>query len=333
MKKQSSLSFITWLRACSAIFILLCHYCSRCSHPLVAMMAMVFNIGVHLFFLMSGFLVGYKGIPKSYTAWYKRRIKRIFIPFWSFLLVLAIVHTTRNLSLLSADWLYLVLGLQGTVVNVWGAEQTWFISVLLLCYLFSPVILSAIRMVSESSNSWLRESAIAVVCAMPIVYALFEEPWIYTVFTPVSLYIMACVYGVYYNPEKHFTSAKTLLAVFVVAISFGIRFVARIICDGTIRYDRIAVPYSQSVAAFAIFYVFEAFFRDRKAPKPIRFISDISFEVYLYHYMFVQGPVEIFGQCPNWVVGCIAVTAVVLPLSYVSNRISAVLSGKRLKKP
>lgn len=329
MRKESNLSFITWLRASSAILILLCHYCARCEYPLISVLSMVFNIGVQLFFIMSGFLVGYKGITKPYSKWYRKRLNRIFIPFWMFLFVLAIVHAANNISLLSVDWLFLVFGLQGTVVNVWGAEQTWFISVLLLCYLLSPLILDLTQRVSASHNSWIRAISIMAVCIMPIAYAFFEAPWVYTVFTPVSLYIMSCVYGVNYNPEKRFTHKKTLLALFVVAVSFCMRFAAKLFCDGTILYDRIVVPYSQTFAAYAIVYIFEAIFNTRTIPPLVQFISNISFEIYLYHYMFVQGPIALFGYFSNWVVGCIVVTSLVLPLSFVANRISTAISSKQ----
>ena len=328
MKKNSDIFFITWLRACSAVFILLCHYCSRCSHPFVPMLTMVFNIGVQLFFIMSGFLVGFKGIKKPYTEWYKKRIRRIYVPFWLFLLVLAFVHIANDRSLLSIHWLLLALGLQGTVVHIWGAEQTWFISVLLLCYLLSPWILAWIRKVSSCSDPRVTGFALAAVCSMPIVWAFFEDPWVYTVFTPVSLYILACAYGTCYNPEKTFSCRKNLLAALVVVVSFGLRLAAKFVCDGTILYDRIVVPYSQSVAAVAIVYLFEALFSSRRAPKAIQFVSDVSFEIYLYHYMFVQGPIEMFSSSPNWVVGCIAVTAVVLPIAFIANRISAALSRR-----
>lgn len=331
MKKGQQLSFLTWLRACSAVFILLCHYCSHSSNSLVAMLTMVFNIGVELFFIMSGFLVGYKGIPKPCTEWYKKRINRIYLPLWLFLSVLAIMHILNGRSLFSIHWLLIALGLQGTVVHIWGAEQTWFISVLLLCYFLSPVILALIQKAAASERR-TRNMAITAVCVMPVLYACFEQPWVYTVFRPVSLYILACAYGAFYDPEKTFTLRKNGIAMLVVVISFGLRLAAKYLCDGTVLYDRIVVPYSQSLAGIAIVYLFEALFSNRKVPRAVQFISDISFEIYLWHYMFVFGPIDVFGHTPGWIAGCIAVTAIVLPIAYTANRIVAAVSGKRQRK-
>lgn len=137
-----NLSFATWLRAFSVLLILACHYCAVCSIPAVSMLGQVFNIGVQLFFILSGFLTGYKDIPHPYAEWYWKRSKRIYLPYWLFLTALAVVHLAKGMKLFTADWLRLWLGVQGSSVGVWGAGQTWFLSSLLLCYLISPAILS-----------------------------------------------------------------------------------------------------------------------------------------------------------------------------------------------
>ena len=329
MNKASNIPFITWLRTSSAILILLCHYCSQCDTPYVSMLTMVFNIGVYLFIIMSGFLVGYKGIKRPWSKWYKRRMARIFIPFWMFLLVLAVIHVVKGMSVFTKDWLLIVFGLQGTVVNVSGAGHTWFLSVLLLCYFLSPFILILVRKVADSHNLRVQAMAVLAVCLIPILYAFFEEPWVYTVFSLVSLYILSCVYGMYYNPDKRFGTKEILLAVLVVGASFFLRFAAKLLLDGTILYERIVVPYSQSFAACATVYLFEAFCSGRRIPPIVQFISDISFEIYLYHYMLTPGPISLFTYFPNWILGCTVVTAVVLPIAYAANRISAAISQKR----
>lgn len=138
-----NLSFLTWLRAASALMILACHYVQQNTNAYIRLFAQFLNIGVHLFFILSGFLAGYRGVAKPYGLWFRKRMKRIYIPFWMFLVVLAIVHMANGRSILTTDWLLLAFGLQGSVVGVLGAEQTWFISVLLLCYLITPALSAA----------------------------------------------------------------------------------------------------------------------------------------------------------------------------------------------
>jgi peptidoglycan/LPS O-acetylase OafA/YrhL len=334
-KDVRQLSFATWLRVASMLLILLCHYCAACDVPAVTMPSQIFNIGVQLFFILSGFLVGYKGISRPYTKWYLKRVKRIFVPYWLFLAALVGVHVAKGLDIFTTDWLLLVLGCQGSVVGVLGAEQTWFISVLLLCYLLSPAILWTNKKLLQLNNKGITIGAYGTVCALPILYAVAEPDWVYTLLTPVSLYAIACVYGGYYRKNNGYTrSPKLLLWSFaVIAAAFSLRFASRALIDGTIWYTRIIVPYTHMVAAAAIWLSFETVFQtDCAPPKAIQFAGDLSFEIYLWHYMFVVGPVSIFAMVNNWTAACIATTMVVFALSFVSRKITAFLSTNPFKK-
>lgn len=325
--KTQKLTFATWLRAFSTLLILACHYCAECSFSAVALLGQVFNIGVHLFFLLSGFLTGYNGIPQPYTAWYQKRAKRIYLPFWLFLTVLAGVYLAKGMRLFTADWLFLWLGAQGSNVGVWGAEQTWFLSALLLCYLLSPAILSANRKRIHLNNQKITILSGLLVCAMPLIYAAAEPEWVYTLLTPISLYTMACVYGVAYRENGGYPRSRAYLPVccLVVAGAFGTRFIARALIDGSLWYARVIVPYTHMIAAAAIWLIFETLFAQRRVSKVAKCVNDLSFEIYLWHYMFVVGPVSIFSLLNNWITACAATTIVVFLISFASSRVTSFL--------
>jgi len=319
-----NLNCATWLRAFSMLLILACHYCAASAVPAVSMLGQVFNIGVYLFFILSGFLMGYKGITPPYKKWYLKRIRRIFVPYWLFLLCLAGVHLTKGMDIFTLDWLLLWLGAQGSYVGVWGAGQTWFISVLLLCYLISPAILSVNRKLQQKNNKKITILIWLVVCTLPLLYAAAEPDWIYTLLTPVSLYTMACVYGIRYRENGGYPRSRKYLPVccFVIAGAFGTRFAARALIDGSLWYARVIVPYTHMIAAAAIWLIFETLFAGRQNPKAVQHISDLSFEIYLWHYMFVVGPVSIFALVDNWFAACAATTAVVFVISLLSRKVT-----------
>ena len=298
------------------------------------MLGQVFNIGVQLFFILSGFLTGYKGIQRPYAAWYRKRARRIYIPYWLFLISLAGIHLVRGMNICNTDWLLLWIGAQGSNVGVWGAGQTWFISALLLCYLTSPAILFVNQWLIKRDNKKVNISLGALVCALPLIYASAEAEWVYTLLNPISLYSLACVYGANYQKNSGYprTNKQLIVCCAMIAVAFGARFVARGTIDGTIWYDRIVVPYTHMIAASAIWVIFEILFAERNIPKPVQLISDISFEIYLWHYMFVVGPISVFALLGNWGVACIVVTMIVFMLSLVSSKISTYLSKISLKK-
>ena len=287
--KSPYLPFATWLRATSVILILLCHYCAQCDISIVAMLSQVFNIGVQLFFILSGFLVGYKGIPKPYGTWYVKRIKRIFFPYWTFLVVLAIVYVIKGLKIFTLDWCLLVFGMQGSNVGVWGAEQTWFISVLLVCYLLSPAILHTVRILGSSKKHAMVFLATAGVSVLPVLYSLCKEPWVYTLLTPISFYALSCAFGMVYNAKRSISAASIIGDILIIIAAFGFRFATKVFYDDTIFYNRVVVPYTHMFAACAIFALYDAAFRKRRVPAAVKFLADISFEIYLYHYMFTVG--------------------------------------------
>lgn len=323
MKKINYLPFATWLRTASTIMILLCHYCIQSETSVITALAHIFNIGVPLFFILSGFLSGYLGIKSSILSWFIKRFKRIFVSFWMFLFFLSLIHFLRGYEAAASDWMMIFLGLQGSVVGVPGAEQTWFLSVLLLCYLLTPMVLRISNWVyQQKSKGFLLLSAV-ILSVLPIGYALFEQAWVSTILTPVSIYIFACVWGQHYSANKVYSVKKIAIAVMITVAALVFRFAAKLYIDGTIWYDRVVVHYTHAIAAFAIFYTFNAVFRGSSVPGFIQFISDISFEIYLYHYIFTIGVIPMFGVTSFWLLDCILTTALTLGISWLANRATA----------
>ncbi|MGN0171094.1 MAG: acyltransferase family protein [Lachnospiraceae bacterium] len=247
-------------------------------------------------------------------AWYKKRLKRIFVPYEMFVLLLFIIHAVCGLNLLNIDWVWLILGLQGSVVGVLGAEQTWFITPLLLCYAITPLLDRYITL--QRTKMQIGILVIAAV-GMKLLWAIPESPVCDTLLSLVSVYIIAFVVGRFFD-KLTFSKAKALVVFVVMCIAFVMRLVARYFCDGTVFYDRIACGYTQSLAVFGIFYLFVVLFQNiQPPPQGGGFIGEISFEVYLVHYMFCVGPVRLFGLTPYWVVNCILVTIISVVLAMI----------------
>ena len=137
---MNTLNFCTYIRIFAMMSIVLCHTVAQHDNPYVQMSAQFFNIGVLIFFCLSGFLFGRKGMNTSTCEWYKRRLKRIYIPWLLFVAVLGGVHLVQGHDILTWNWARLVLGIQGTEVGVQGAGHTWFITCLLLCYALTPIL-------------------------------------------------------------------------------------------------------------------------------------------------------------------------------------------------
>lgn len=140
--KSKKYSFAVYLRATAALMIMMCHFASKNQSAYSNMMNQFFAVGVGIFFILSGFLFGTRGsgITENVAAWYKRRIRRIYIPLWLYLLALMLLYILTGKSILNTDWIWLALGLAADLSGIVEARHTWFITALILCYFLTPFL-------------------------------------------------------------------------------------------------------------------------------------------------------------------------------------------------
>ena len=324
MKKD--IQFAEVIRFLGVILILLCHYTEQSTNVLLNMSAQFLNIGVPIFIILSGFLFGVREGGKNALSWYMRRIKRIYIPYELFVIILAVITILYGGNIIKRDWLFLVLGLQGSVVGVYGAEQTWFITALLFCYMLTPVIRFIVLEICKSRKK-LYIIYTTVFLIIPIFLSFIPPAFVYTLFIPFCWYALAYLIG-YKFTDINLTSIRAICSFGIMILIFGVRILMRMGFDGSYLYDRITVSYTQAIAAFCIFYIIAYIFKNRKANQIVLWISSISFEMYLYHYMFTVGPIKLFGISGNWIIDCIVVTIVVVIISMIMSRWSALIIRK-----
>lgn len=323
MRKEYN--FIIWLRCLGMFLILMCHYVQESTNTILSMSSQFFNIGVDIFFLISGFLFGIQKIQSGGVLhWYKKRLKRIYVPYEIFVISLGIITLIIGGTILKMDWLWLALGLQGSVVGVRGAGQTWFITVLLLCYLLTPVMLKAIDALKNAKKLWI---LFIVSACFPAIWAMFTLEWVSTIFSPLSIYVLALIIGRCFDSIK-LNKPLIIPAFFIMLFSFTIRILGKMLFDDTALYNRGIVTYTQVIVAFCIFYMFAVVFRKSKPFQGIEFISSISYEVYLLHYMFCVGPVRLFSLTSSWLLNCMIVTIITILAAFGLHKISALIIRK-----
>lgn len=213
------------------------------------------------------------------------------------------------------DWLWLILGMQGSIVGVQGAEQTWFISSILLCYLATPIFAKC------CAENYSRNITKGVLSVMPVILALAAPAYVSTVYVPI------CWYGLAYFIGSEATRIQlctkgAFCAFLTMCSAFGVRLIARMMVDGTILYDRIVVSYTQVIAAFAMFYIVAYLAIEKPVGCCVRWLGAISFEVYLYHYMFCVGPVRLFSLAGNWLIDCCIVTIITVSIASIMKIVS-----------
>ena len=133
---------ITIVRTCAMFFIILCHYFAFFDG--LEALSQLLNVGVPIFFIISGFLYGQKRIT-NIIQWYKKQFVKIIIPLYTYYLIsgffLLLIGKLGELNYFEV--LKQLLNLQGICGGKIGNIQTghlWFITFILICYLITPLL-------------------------------------------------------------------------------------------------------------------------------------------------------------------------------------------------
>jgi peptidoglycan/LPS O-acetylase OafA/YrhL len=131
--ETAALDYVRWL---STICIVVCHF----QQGLGSKWAWVFNIGVQVFFFLSGFLYGVKGVA-DVKKFYRGRIVKLLIPYWILLTAVCIallIVAPEYLSLKKVFVQYTLLQFRSGAMM--GVIHAWFLSALFVGYLLLPIV-------------------------------------------------------------------------------------------------------------------------------------------------------------------------------------------------
>lgn len=325
--KPKRLGFISFLRVFSMLCILLCHYVQQYPNPVIKSTSQFFNVGVQLFFIISGFCFGLQGEISSPGKWYAKRLKRIYIPYELFLLIYFVIFLILSKKIYWRDWGMYVLGLQGTYFRIPGIEQTWFITSLLACYAVTPLISVIYKKLNEKS---LRIKILIGAAAFAVYTGICFVPndYFYSAASPIVFFAAAYFYGrdYKYNPPKRKTA---VLSFFAVIAAFAAMLASHMMFGGTLLHTGFVSGTTHYIAAIGIFKVFEYVFRNARENKIINYIDSISFEVYLCHYLFLNGALYFFMLfTPSITLNLVIATAATLTYALIVHSISSLILKK-----
>lgn len=163
-----------------------------------------------------------------------------------------------------------------------GGAHLWFVSVIFLCYLVTPLL--------QKIKKWL-----IIVISMLIVMG-DGLCYLSHVGGMTILYTSVYIIGYYFrNKEKEITKVN---AVAIIILSLIIRLVSMKYLDGTVIYDCLLVYLTHTALAIGLFSLGRRIF-DLKSRSSIDWFDDISYFVYITHYMFMVGPLRTMGLTSN----------------------------------
>ena len=298
MKRNSALSFI---RVAAMLSIIIGHWCTWKGINTFQLG----GLGVEIFLLLSGYLYGTKDIPDK-ISWGRYRMLRLMPPLWITvalhqIILVFIGEPLRGKSILL--YLFDLQGLNRVLINAklptfLGMGQTWFITVIAICYLLMSLIKNTTveKIIDRHFPICLM---ISIGIQMLLAYLGIQIAYILQFFIGYFL-----VRNSYWNDDCKQNSrnrniiiliSSTILMVFFMLL----RVILHKTIDGTIFYDRIISRWSFNSLAIWIVVCILQF----SANRPLLFeritntklwvlLDKTSYSLFLAHYMFVKGEIS-----------------------------------------
>ena len=270
------------------------------------------NIGVQIFFFISGYLYGGKLIYNR-KDWIIRQSKKILKPYYlSLIILIPLVCLLDWQSLNIINSFSALLCVQGFVWQIDGLGQHWFISYILVCYFVNVLILNRINFTKTgSAGFWL------LLVSVTILLQIITLP-LYMTFTLFkSAYIMTFVIG--YSYKVRFVDCcnkveKKYFDIILIVCAF-IGFIIRYYLED-LEYEgmdkvfyNLTKQYIKLIWACAIFVSINKLLPNNSwarislgVKNKLVAFAGITYEIYLVHEFFLHTPyLSILGEVELYV--------------------------------
>lgn len=285
-EEQFQITVIRILACCS---IYICHvfegYYETTGSMIGAAGGMLFNIGVPIFFILSGYLYSTKKVEASHVLkWYGKQGKKLFIPLWFFLLGVFAVHAANGIYHSWFKWLQNILPVIGiTERYLPGCGHLWYITDLIVCYLLTPLFM---KLAQPKHLWWIAGSYILI----KLVGAYTIPPIYSTLLASIGSYL----FGFYFFriSKKFFKVIRWLLPVALI-----LRILLKLLFDGTPLYDNFLVDLCHKFLAVAIiatiYPIASQLYTRARLVQVLNRLSQYTYEFYLVHSPVINGPVAL----------------------------------------
>lgn len=325
-KKQESIQII---RIIAMIMILADHIALVLDVPFKSFFAQLTNSGLFIFVFLSAYLNSKKQVD-NWGKWFIKKCKRIMIPFWIFIVIdfalEAIVWKEFNLKIFIAH----IFGVQGFVGFQVTNMNLWYITLILLLFLFTPLLQWLCTKTRLTITLYFIILAIAqVVLSYLTDWGILGHPLGWCV---IALIVYSAGYLLGRKDALEKVTLKSFIACsLIVVVAAAGAIVGRKFLDGTVAYDWIIQPYSLLVIDAWICMLMCLISKIRfpaNVHKLIDFLDEISYEVYIVHGLIIYMVASPY-ILPHGVAWYVLATLVLTIIgAYVLNRAAKIINDK-----
>lgn len=308
---------ISLLRFIATIFIVSCHML----HYYDLELTWWLNVGVQMFFCISGYLYGNKRISEP-MRFLGSNFRKILVPYYCFLLPIFVLYFLFQRNSLSLGAMAGALVTSGVLD---GLGHLWFISYILVCYLLTPYLqYLADKMRKLNWYSYLLVFATLMAVAQ-VATELFGS---YFAFHRLFCYIFGYFAAVFLQSygEKVFKILVYILAGVTVVMNAARFYGKYILLIQSGIFDAF-VAYAHAFLGVSIVLVFVVLVKGIRKNALLELSDKYSFFVYIVHQLFILSPFHLMALTDhmvlNWGITLVAILLSAVLLKQLSGVVEA----------
>lgn len=287
--------------------IIVCHMFSYYGSEL----ALWFNVGVQIFFIISGFLYGAKEID-SPISFIKKNYVKILVPYWLFLFLAILLYALFCRDQLGAVDIVKAFLCSGTIN---GLGHLWFVGYILFCYFLTPYLYWLRKYLENGKTSVTIYVDIFVLVIIQLVGFFFDsyfEPDKVTCY--VLGFFLADIFHKCSNKERRtITTFFIVLALMVNGMELYFKYFSNWSFVGwQDTVFRAACRYSHLLLGLMLFLTLYGHFTRVQYGKLLSFTDKYSYPVYLVHQLFILSPLNLMAVSGSVVLNWLIVITVIL---------------------
>lgn len=276
---------ISLLRLIAMVSIIVCHFLQFYNHEA----AWWLNSGVQVFFIISGYLYSRKKFDNP-VEFYKKSFLKIYIPYIIFTLVMTVLYLLFNKSAFSIATFIKMIFCLGYYS---GLEHLWFVSYILFCYLFTPLMFRFLSFI-EDKKECIKLIIIALLFIAFFAVSILTKSY----FNPVRIVAFFIGYVVGFYSDKYNTKFKIIFSLLVFAlliVTCGVRIYFSYIAKEEFKGFDYFVDANRILIGLSFFVLFMYAIPQIRPLKLLVFSDKYSYCVYLVHQLFILSYFNLMG--------------------------------------
>ena len=295
------------IRILSMFLIIACHLVKS------NIVAQFLTFGVYTFLFMSGYLYSQKKIQNK-VSWIVKQYKKISIPVFVFLVFIILAHIILNIHFELKSLIVYVFNLQYFFKGILGATHLWFLSVIMICY-FLTLEKETIKKIFD------RKIYLFIILSIAICLAFFNSKLSNLLFMIIT-YFLGMRYRNTEDSKKYNFFVTLILCLFAILL----KVLTHHFIDETPLYNSVIYFIVHLTLAYSFFTTIKyvSLKKNIRSNKLIDYFDEISYFVFITHYSFIVGPIDLTGLTSYYSINVL----IILLLSFITATILKIITDK-----